>query len=63
MSAWESSCATHLLLSTSTRRCADYYLTDGFADMATSHDPTPFLLTLKANADLGFGISMANLPT
>ncbi len=36
--------------------------TEGFADVATSHDPKPFFLTLKANFDPRFGISVADLP-
>ncbi len=38
------------------------YFTDGFADLATSHDPKPFPLTLKAKFDPRSGISVANLP-
>ncbi len=41
---------------------ATCYFTDGFADVAFSHDPKPFFLTLKANFDPRFGISAADLP-
>ncbi len=41
---------------------ATCYLTDGRADVATSHDPKPFFLTLQANFDLRFGIRVADCP-
>ena len=41
---------------------ATCYFTGGFGDVATSHDPKPFFLTLKANFDPRFGISQGDLP-
>ncbi len=41
---------------------ATRYFTQYFADLATSHDPKAFFLTLNANYDPRFEISRAHLP-
>ncbi len=40
---------------------APFYFTAGFAGMASLHHPEPFFLSLKANFDPRFEISVADL--